>query len=225
MHSGRVGGGTPGVGKLEFLTWSDADVIDVIDSVGRVRGGQFVMQVSTLGATETAKNYVQKVSEFKKAVRAGELDTAQFKGRLQEFKDYFSESQGRRRGRRSATIDYVTRHGEIVDALHDWRKAMRLAPNARIVKSRLIDLGIANETQLLELYEVKTSADRSDLYGAIGQLVVHGQCKGCRRFIVLPDSEKLPRDISLALKNAAIDEVHFSWKAGWQFKVNDTTKI
>ena len=39
LHSGRVGGGTKGVGKSAFMAWRDQLPIDVVDSSGDIREG------------------------------------------------------------------------------------------------------------------------------------------------------------------------------------------
>ena len=70
---------------------------------------------------------------------------------------------------------YLSRHGEVVDALNSWRNARRLTLHQRIVKNAFIDLGVVDgANSLVEVYEIKTSSERSDVYTAIGQLMVHG---------------------------------------------------
>jgi hypothetical protein len=78
-----------------------------------------------------------------------------------------------------------------------------------IVKSQLIDMGVAVHETLVEIYEVKTSTTRSDLYSAIGQLLVHGSGDGCRRVIVLPAYESIPPDIKRTFDRLSIDRLHF----------------
>ncbi|MDP1655441.1 MAG: hypothetical protein Q8K91_02210 [Hylemonella sp.] len=45
LHSGRVGGGTKGVGKAAFLAWSNQRPIDIVDSSGRIKEGVLVMPI------------------------------------------------------------------------------------------------------------------------------------------------------------------------------------
>jgi len=75
MHSGRVGGGTKGVGMKEFLSFSDQQLTDVLDSSGGIRQGVIVMPVEGRGAMRSAIRYVDTIAVFKQAVRAGETDT------------------------------------------------------------------------------------------------------------------------------------------------------
>ncbi|TCU72433.1 hypothetical protein EDE08_105293 [Bradyrhizobium sp. R2.2-H] len=212
LHSGRVGGGTEGVGKSSFLTWAvrkHYDVVDVVDSSGEVRSGLIVMPIEGQVAAKSAARYIDLVRGFKKAARTGEIQSPQFLKERREFEHYFSEGRGRRKGRRSSEIDYISRHGEIVDALQLWRSAKRLPRRCRIVKNVYIDLGVANGNDLVEIFEVKPSADRSSIYSAVGQLLVHGRKKPCRMTIVLPADESLAPDLADALSRLQIDEVRF----------------
>jgi hypothetical protein len=172
MHSGRVGGGATGVGKTSFLTWAAKEkqqLVEVADSTGRVREGLTVMPIEGSAAAKAAIRYINLVRSFKRATRDGEIQTKEFQDLQRQFEDYFSESRGRRVGRRSSEIDYVSRHGEIVDALREWRSARPLSSRSRIVKNILIDLGVETRKSLTEVFEVKPRADRSSIYSAVGQ--------------------------------------------------------
>jgi hypothetical protein len=139
-------------------------------------------------------------------VRAGDLPSPEVKARSKLLKDYFREASGRRRGKRRATdIDYVSRHGEVVDALADWRKGVGLSKGEKLAKNVLIDLGVKKGARLTEVYEVKTSASRGDVYTAIGQLAVHSADHGCRRVMVLPADEHLAWHLAEGLERSGIE--------------------
>lgn len=209
LHSGRVGGGTKGVGKAAFLAWSNQRPIDVVDSSGGIREGVLVMPIDGVAASRSAVRYIDIIASFKQAVRAGDLDSPEFQSKKKELDDFFSESRGRRKGKRSGEIDYLSRHGEVVDALYSWRNSNQLPKGGRLVKNVLIDMGVAVADELVEVFEVKTSAARSDVYTAIGQLMVHGTSDECKRVIVLPRSELLASDLKDALKRLNIELLKF----------------
>lgn len=209
LHSGRVGGGTKGVGKSAFLAWSDQRPIDVVDSSGGVREGVLVMPIDGIAASRSAVRYVDIIARFKLAVRAGDMETPEFQSKKKELDDFYSEARGRRKGRRSAQIDYLSRHGDVVDALNSWRISNPLPKRGRVVKNVLIDMGVAVGSDLVEVFEVKTSTARSDVYGAIGQLMVHGTAADCRRVIVLPHKEAIAADLKEALERLGIDLLKF----------------
>ena len=100
----------------------------------------------------------------------------------------------------------------MVDALHAWRNSVGMSAGARLVKNVLIDLGVSVGGNLAEVYEVKTSAVRSDVYTAIGQLLVHGSDAGCRRVIALPEKGNPAKDLQAALDRNAIQVLRFKLK-------------
>ncbi len=209
LHSGRIGGGTKGVGKSAFLAWSDQRPIDIVDSSGDIREGVLVMPVEGTGAIRSGMRYIETIARFKQAVRTGEMETSEFQRKKRELEDFYLEARGRRKGRRSSEIDYLSRHGDVVDALYSWRTTGPLPSGGRIVKNILIDMGIAIGRDLVEVFEVKTSAGRSDVYGAIGQLMVHGTAADCRRVIVLPHKESIAPDLKGALQRLGIELVKY----------------
>ena len=213
MHSGRVGGGTKGVGKVAFLAWSNQRPLEAIDAEGGKREGIIVMPVEGIGASQSAARYIAQIARFKIAVRAGELESPEFQKKQKDFEDFYAEAHGRRRGKRSSKIDYLSRHGEVVDALYEWRRQKGLAPGQRLVKNVLIDLGCATGAALAEVFEVKTSATRSDLYTGIGQLLVHGTQGECLRTLVLPLDEPVPPDVHSALTRLNIALLRFELSA------------
>lgn len=210
LHSGRIGGGTKGVGKTIFLAWSNQRPTDAVDSSGGIRKGVLVMPIEGIAASRPATRYIDTIARFKQAVRTGHLHTPELQRKKKELDDFYSESRGRRKGQRTAEIDYLSRHGEVVDALHSWRRSSTLPKKGRLVKSILIDLGVEVEGDMIEVFEVKTSASRSDIYTAIGQLMVHGTSDECRRVMVLPQKEYLAPDLERALQRLKIELVRFN---------------
>jgi len=209
FHSGRIGGGTKGVGKTAFLAWTEQRPVRILDSEGKSRYGVLVMPVDGKAATRPMLRYVQSIADFKSAVRSGAVKPAILARKEQELQEYYSESSGRRMGIRSSEIDYVSRHGDVVDALNEWRQQAKLQKGARIVKNVLIDLGVRRTSELVELYEVKTSTSRSAVYGAIGQLLVHSVAERCQRFIVLPYRDGLANDLKKALQRLSINIIWY----------------
>jgi hypothetical protein len=78
-----------------------------------------------------------------------------------------------------------------------------------LAKNALIDLGFEHRGRLLEIYEVKSSAKRQDLYTAIGQTLVHGTDARCQRAVVLPVGERLRGDLEKALDRLNIEVIRF----------------
>lgn len=142
-------------------------------------------------------------------MRAGETKTQEFRDKEHQFNDFYSESHGKRRKGTQGETEYLSRHGEIVDALKAWRESSGLPHGGRLVKNVLIDMGVRDGEELVEVYEVKTSTRRSDIYTAMGQLLVHGSSENCRRFVVLPEKEPLAHDLIEALRRLGIKDLRF----------------
>ena len=56
---------------------------------------------------------------------------------------------------------------------------------------------------------MKTGASRSDVYSAIGQLMVPGTSSNCRRVIVLPQDERIQADFKNAFEKLGIQVIRF----------------
>jgi hypothetical protein len=167
------------------------------------------MPIDGVAASRSAIRYIDAVSRFKLAVRNGEISKSEFKKKQKRYEEFYAEGRGQRKGRRSSEIDYLSRHGEIVDELRKWRGSNPMPSGARIVKDILIDMGVAVENKLIEVFEVKTSAARQYIYSALGQLMVHGTSNGCRRVMVLPRDESLADDLVEALARLNVELLRF----------------
>jgi len=209
LHSGRVGGGTKGVGKSAFLAWSNHSLVPVRDQSDQARYGVVVMPISGRGAIRPAMKYIQTIVGFKEAVRSGEIDNEEFREKLRTFEEYYSEPSGRRKGKRKSNIDYYSRHGDVVDALYQLLTQRGLPKNSLIVKNAQIDLGVEINGKLSQVYEVKTNSTRYDAYTALGQLMVHSESNNCKKIMLLPHPSNLPSDISAALKRLEVDLMEY----------------
>lgn len=214
MHDGSVGGGRPGVGRDAFLSWTRATTVDVVRSDGVVRSGVVVGAVEVDDFVPHLRRFVMRVRRFKTAVAAGALDTVEAAEAIAEWEAFNSESSGRRRGRRRADLDYVSYHGDVVDALQRERSS-RLRADERILNNRLIDLYVRRGRDMTEIYEVKTGVDRQAIYTGMGQLLTHstGAPSSVKRTLVLPEGD-LPRDIREALLALGIELRRFTIRGG-----------
>lgn len=210
FHNGGIGGGMKGVSKEHFLAWSDLELERAECTDGSFRHGVLIMPVDQSGSASQAVHYMKIVANFKQAVRSGEMGTKAFKEKLDKYYEYYDEPSGRRKGKRSKHIDYISRHGEIVRGVMNWREKQPLPNGGRIVKNKFIDLGVSVDEQLVELYEIKTSSSLTNVYSAIGQLFVHGIEDNCFRAVVLPKDEPLRPILTSTLQRLNIALILFS---------------
>ncbi len=137
MHSGRVGGGRPGIGKSAFLVWSKAKLVEVSKENGELRSGIAVGKLDDPDLAGRIWTFVRSVHSFKDQVATGALETPEFKQRVEEFDQYSKEFSGKKRGSRGGGFEYLTYHGDIVQKLYDERTA-RLSPGEKVFNSNLI---------------------------------------------------------------------------------------
>ena len=211
MHTGDIAGGKKGVRGPAFRAWYGEPRSEVFDGEGDVRFGFIVIPLRALDPTRSARRYVDAIGDFRNAVKTKQVDVKSdaFQRRIRQFKEFYDEPRGRRTGNHPGRIDYLSRHGEVVDALHDWRKARPMRRGLQIVKNVFIDMGVKDARgDLVELYEVKTSAARTDVYSAIGQLTVHGSVN-CNNFVVLPEGQPLAPDLACAFERQRITLMRF----------------
>lgn len=200
MHSGRVGGGRPGIGKSAFLVWSKAKLVEVLDPGGDIRSGIMVGRIDDHDLAGRIWEFVKKVQSFKDKAAAGELETPDFTRRINEFNRYSKELSGKKKGKQGGEFEYVTYHGDIVQAIYDEISA-RAAPDEEVFNSKLIDLFVKKAGVVSEVYEVKTGVGRQVLYTAIGQLVTHAATVGdeVTKYLVAPADEAISEDLERAL--------------------------
>ena len=187
MHDGGVGGGKPGVGRNAFLASSKEPLHEVASMDGPARPGIVVGDVNSEDLPSRLWRFVKLVRDFKIKVSRGDFDNEEARSAVAEWDKFNSESSGRRRGTRSAQIDYVSYHGDVVQRLYEERITRR-KPGEKVRNSRLVDLYVRSGNKITEIYEFKTSLDRQALYAAIGQIITHsvGSAPDVTRVLVIP---------------------------------------
>lgn len=213
MHDGALGLGEAGIDRNSFIRWSSLQQVETKDSAGNVRLALTVAPIVSDELAAGIESFMARVSAFRAAPRAGKVASGVAieiprTSTESKYADYYREFSGRKWGTRSEKFEYVTRHGDVVDALASWRQA-RAAQGEQLVKDPRIDLAVTRHGVLRELYEVKTNTDRDTLYGAIGQLVVHASSDNVERYLVVPAAGEIATDISRALARLNISTVYF----------------
>ncbi|MDE0101584.1 MAG: hypothetical protein OXN89_04325 [Bryobacterales bacterium] len=199
MHSGSLN-----PGGYAFRDWLGPERLPAFDGSHEPRFGYVVLAVNTPTSGRSLVWYLERVEAYRRGLTNGE-PRVQGRG----FRPYFEEPRGWRVAHGPGVVEYRSRHGEVVHALQRWREKQPMSPGCRIVKDEFIDLGVANaRDSLLELYEVKTSSARSDIYSAIGQLMIHSPAR-CRRIMVFPGDPPLPSEVGAALRRLEIDVLKF----------------
>jgi hypothetical protein len=211
MHSGKIGGGGEGVGKSAFLSWSMLQRVSVTSVDGNERLGVIVAPIDAPNTVDRLAQFIERVAEFKEAVKTGKTDSKIFQERVKEYERYQSEFSGHKSGMVKAELDYLTRHGDVVAALFQERSAVKKA-SEKIFNNIYLDLYVKREDTLTEVYEIKTDASRQTLYKAIGQLLVNAGPNPTKvvKTMLLPKGLAIPKDIKMALATYGIQVRLFS---------------
>ena len=193
MHAGWIYGY-----GFAFRDWFGQKQHTAFDGRPKPRQGFIVVAVNGSSVDHSLIRYVESIARFKVTDDKVPTDPAQ-------LRPFYQESSGWRVLEGAGVVEYLSRHGDVVDALRIWRERRGLEkPKHSIVKNSYIDMGVMDaDGSLTELYEVKTSAARSDVYTGIGQLMVHGP-SGCWRILVLPANEELKPGLPDALERLEI---------------------
>ena len=200
MHSGSIN-----PGGYAFRKWLVHEQVPAFDGSDEPRFGYVVVAVNTPTSGRSLTRYLERIEAYRQGSTDDEPQTQEG-----GFRPFFKEPRGWRVAHGPAAVEYRSRHGEVVDALRSWRENRPMAPGCRIVKDEFIDLGVADaRDSLVELYEVKTGSARSDVYTAIGQLMMHSPAR-CRRTMVLPGDPPLPNPVEAALRRLGIDVLQFT---------------
>ena len=198
MHSGFLN-----PGGYAFRDWLGQKQFEAFDGRPSPRPGFIVVATNGSTGDHSLIRYIESTVRFRKADDEVPDDPAQ-------FRPFFQEARGWRVSEGPGVVEYLSRHGDVVDALRNWRERRGLEnPKRFIVKNTYIDMGVTDaHDSLTELYEVKTSTARSDVYTGIGQLMVHGP-SGCRRVLVLPGNEELKPGLPDAIKRLKIELLRY----------------
>lgn len=208
-HTGKVGGGRPGVGKTSFVaalggeqmepvTWPDGKETEVF-IIGRVDGDRVPEQI---------RDFVVQVKEFKDAAVRGDRNLRS-RALNQLFKPEF---EGPRKGYSIAgTIESRCDHGPVVNAL---RRLLRCRFD-RVGRDQERDLFVLSPRgRTTHLFEAKTDTSSSSIYSAVGQLLIHGAATSPspRKILVVPGKPK--ERTQKALTSLGIQVLSYSWKNG-----------
>ena len=206
-HSGGVGGGRHGIGKINFLEqysgtleeieWPDGVTAEVV-LLGKIGGGSFVNNIAT---------YLRSVEAFK-AAAAGQTPTPITEKNPDLI--FAPEFEGpRKKYRLTSAIESQCDHGTVVNTLHAELKALGFDA----YKTSKIDLFLADgKANITHLIEVKTDQSTTSLYQAVGQVMLHGALEKSdpQRILVLPG--EVSTDTASRIKKLGIVIVRYDWK-------------
>ncbi len=213
MHTGKVGGGRKGIGKNSFLAFSEMPLNKTLDQNRNEYYDIVIGRIDSKSLANRIWKFTQQVKRFKDAVQGdGEVLLSNLEERAAEIEGYRKESSGQRTGKVDVDLDYISYHGDIVEALKVKCETFQ-SNGQQIVNNVLIDLCAVSQGIVTTVFEIKTSLNRQALYTAIGQLFTHSVSSGpsASCVLVIPVGD-IHSDIAACLKEKQISVVRYRFE-------------
>lgn len=181
-HSGKIGGGRAGIGKVAFTDWYPEDPYPIIWG-DKTRHLLFIAKVKSRTLQSELKTFISRVKKFKEDASRGLVSTG-----TSSKKTYSKEFSGQRKPYTvEKEIQAKVTHGLVVDELKE-----KLESKGLVVYSDRRDLYIEKSRGVKPLiFEIKTDVTSGDLIKAIGQLFYYptlfGMSANTRRVLVVPN--------------------------------------
>lgn len=206
-HSGKVGGGRPGIGKEAFWESYGGEQVETVRwPDGRKSRTIVISPVDSERLPAHIARFVHEVARFKAAATSGKPVV-----RRERLRRIFTpEFEGQRRGYTPAgEIEARCDHGTVVRRLYE---ALTDAGHKAVNDRR--DLYILAGKEVTHLFEVKTDLTTTSLYQGVGQLMLHGAALNPvpRRILVVPGQPNSATRQALGRLGIAV--LAFNWDDG-----------
>ena len=203
LHRGKIGGGRIGIGKsLFFAEYRDNPI--VVNDDGKENEFCLIGLLGSKLLPRQISNFVSEVHRIKNLPR-GSVSNIPKIGELTFVKEKSGTSIVN--GKQKRIINRT--HGIVVNEL-----ARQLELNGyQIGKDGNRDLYIHNRNKIVTLFEIKRSSSTSDLYSAVGQLLLYNMLSRRAKMIaVLPS--KLDKNVEKRLLELQIHIMYYKWNNG-----------
>jgi hypothetical protein len=202
LHSGKIGGGKPGIGKKlflnnfrgDFITANDGDRDSQFCFVGELESHLLPIQIA---------DFIEEIARIKMLEETQNNTDFEFQSNF----NYTDEHTGKIVTERNDPIVINRIHGLVVKALS--RKLETIDYTIGNDKNR--DLFIHKNNIIKALFEIKTNSSTQSLYSAVGQLIIYSiPIKNkINLFAVLPT--KLSKLVENKLRSLSIIPLYYKW--------------
>ncbi len=204
LHSGKIGGGTKGVGKGLFEREFRGEKIEV-EIQGRIREYALVAQLGSDKLGEQVASFTKEIYRIKTIAR--KLNKRSPKG-IKSF--YSPEFFGKKEYRLPEKITANCNHGLVVSELVNELSRRKIKAYNYF---NFIDLYTHNNRQKIDrVFEIKTSLSRQVVYTAIGQLFLNSYniVGKPKRIFICPNT--IEKVLVSDLAKMGITVITFDWR-------------
>jgi hypothetical protein len=205
-HSGKIGGGAKGVSKTNFLVyypgWSwvlsgEQDVPMYV--IGRLNSDELPRRL---------RDFTRRSAEFRRLIKSGRTP-----GVEDGSPTFNPEFQGTKRYSTADQVEADCVHGAVVVALRDALVDRGIEAFTTVTRDLYVR---GDEDQMSILFEAKTHADTTSIYGAVGQLMFHGVGTARKLVAVLPEDVTASArhrlaELGIAVVTFNIDDGHVAF--------------
>jgi len=203
-HTGKIGGGTEGVGKALFVRHFKGTFELAFDGTKEIR----IARVAALDSPHFLRqlsNFVQEVGRIK-AIARGEVNEINLP-QDSEDSGYSDEFEGTVNRQGKSIIEATYDHGTVVNQL----KRILEKKGHRVSNTKHCDLRVIRDEAVRFQFEVKTSNDSQNIYAAIGQLLFHSSHLQHRPRLILVSPASIGEKERKILAKLRIKHLAYEW--------------
>jgi len=204
LHRGKIGGGRVGIGKsLFFENYRDEPII--ADDDGIENDFCLIGSLTSKYLPRQVGNFVSEVHRIKNMTAEETEDFSIFNSFA-----FTDEVTGSRKIKRSGIATIERTHGIVVNLLAKFLEDK----GYKVAKDRNRDLFIHNRGQIKKLFEIKRSSSTTDLYSAVGQLLIYSIPIKTAVDLILVVPDKLNITVEKRLSQLGIKILYYNWNNG-----------
>lgn len=211
VHRGQIGGGRKGVGAELFWKHFEGKTPIVVD-------GDRETKLALVGSIESARLlrqiefFVREVERIKALAQPpDDQDSPENdRGESVEIEDIGEEFEGTKTYTVTRQIDAACDHGIIVNHLRRRLREQGYSTGKDVFR----DLYVHRKGHITSLFEVKPDTSTTSIYGAVGQLLIHGIVLASQPKLVFVAPEELSVQTRSKLKKIGIGVLGYRWVDG-----------
>ncbi len=216
-HSGKVGGGTKGISRKNFLL--DYPAWSIADSHGEPWQMYVISPLAAPDLASKIAEFTQRSATFRAEIKAGKSPVP--KKSPAGLPTFSPEFEGAKSYTTADQVIADCKHGKVVKALREQLATFGISA----WNSGRRDLYTVGPGQTVQaLFEIKTQANTSSIYEAIGQLMYHGGAEAAEILVaVLPDDA--PEAAVARLRELGIWTVLYCWNSDGSLVFSDPATL
>ncbi|WP_116787004.1 hypothetical protein [Flavobacterium psychrotrophum] len=210
LHSGKIGGGRIGVGKVpfqekyigEFKDFPSVELSGKYTEIGKLNSPTLPQQI---------KLFVEEVDRIKKEIVSGTASAKTIASPLEKLKTTYNEefSGTKEYVYESNVITSICNHGLVANGL----KEQLIEKGFMVANDQQRDLYLYNKVpKITHVFEIKTAINSQVIFTAVGQLMVNNSRIEPKPKLLFVVPEKLNKNLIQSLKKLNIEQLVYTFQ-------------